>query len=430
MNMGASLKIGPRSILLSLLIGCWVLLGGCFRLLSPLRSLPLTRRSPPVASSAFNNKEGRVGVGPAESGPLSRRTPATWDEIKKEWPVMRLNKEDNEDFKSEDLQEISGAGEQGRNWAARFMEWLIARSMRARSQFVSGLSVRVNGRKNRNILRGRVDSIAISFDRIAYGQIWCTGGGSVYIKGLNLRMRRFLFQDLQSLRTPYDIYGDFLLTQSDIINSKFIRNVIQHLVNIVIKRALKLSREVLDCEIKRVTIRGKRIYIYGEADVGKGGAIMPFEISTGVGVREGGQVVYLRDLNFCLNPESVLRTEVPVITTSVIDVDIGEDCWLDSFEIADRHVRIKAHSSISPLVRFEVAPADSRGRFRYDMGAVLSNIMKFSDRAIFGPSPPAAQQRQRERQRELARRKRQRQQRGRDGGQRADRSRGRGGRSR
>jgi len=264
---------------------------------------------------------------------------------------------------------------------------MIARAVRARAQFVSGLSVKVNSVTNRNILCGRIDSVAVKFNRIAYEQIWCTGAGSVYIKGLNLRMRRFLFQALQSLRTPYDIYGKFLMTQSDIVNSKFLRNDIQNLVNIVIKRTLKLSADILDCEVKRVTTRGKRIYIYGEADLGKGGAIVPFEVSTGVRVREGGPVVYLRDLKLCLKPESVLHTEVPVITTSVIDVDIGEDCCLDSFEVADRHVFIKAHATISPLVRFEVVNADKRDRFRYDVGAVLSNLLRFNDRALFGPPP-------------------------------------------
>ena len=294
------------------------------------------------------------------------------------------------------LEDLYGAENSGNNvvgrsqkFMAHFTEWLVARVIRARSQFVSGLSVRVNSKRNRSILRGRVDSIGIKFDRIAYGQIWCTGGGSLYIKNLNIGMRRFLFQEMQSLRTPYEIYGEFFLTQSDIVNSRFIKRVFKNIVDIVIKRALRLSRDILDCDIKRVTIRGKKIYLHGEADIFRteGGAIVPFEISTGVGLRGFGQVVYLSDLTLILNPESVLRTVLPVITTSVLDVDIGEDCFIDSFEIADKHVSIRAHSRISPLVTFEVVPRESRARFRYDMAAVMSNLMRFSGKAIGGQSP-------------------------------------------
>ena len=36
---------------------------------------------------------------------------------------------------------------------------------------------------------------------------------SICAQDVDLRMRRFLFQNLQSVRKPYTIYGDFLLTQ-------------------------------------------------------------------------------------------------------------------------------------------------------------------------------------------------------------------------
>ena len=41
-------------------------------------------------------------------------------------------------------------------------------------------------------------------------------------------MRRFLFSDVfNSLRTPYKLSGDLLLTEADIVNSKFIRDLMQ-----------------------------------------------------------------------------------------------------------------------------------------------------------------------------------------------------------
>ena len=119
---------------------------------------------------------------------------------------------------------------------AHFVSWILRRLVETRTQFVSGLEVNVLSHSNRDILRGRVDTLELKFDKIAYGQLFVSGGGRLILQGLDLRMRRFLFQNLQSLRKPYKIYGDFLLTQADIINSKFIRNLIQLLVNTILER--------------------------------------------------------------------------------------------------------------------------------------------------------------------------------------------------
>ena len=40
-----------------------------------------------------------------------------------------------------------------------------------------------------------------------------------------------------------------------------------------------------------------------------GGAIVPFEISTSAGVTSEGQVVFLRDIELFLNPESAITCE-------------------------------------------------------------------------------------------------------------------------
>ena len=119
---------------------------------------------------------------------------------------------------------------------AHFISWILRRLVETRTQFVSGLEVNVLSPSNRDILRGRVNTLELKFDKIAYGQLFVSGGGRLILQGLDLRMRRFLFQNLQSLRKPYKIYGDFLLTQADIINSKFIRNLIQLLVNTILER--------------------------------------------------------------------------------------------------------------------------------------------------------------------------------------------------
>ena len=44
----------------------------------------------------------------------------------------------------------------------------------------------------------------------------------------------------------------------------------------------------------------------------------------GAGVRNEGQVLYLRDIQVVLNPDSILRAVVPILLTTPIDVDLGK----------------------------------------------------------------------------------------------------------
>ena len=138
---------------------------------------------------------------------------------------------------------------------ARIVEWIIKRIVRLRSLFVSGLRINILSPTNRDLLQGyslqdsltrlrthslshsvthsvsqsltyslthsitlsgKIQVLAMKFDKIGYGQLLVTGGGRLLIEGIELRMRRFLLglgSNNLSLRNPYRIFGDFLLTQ-------------------------------------------------------------------------------------------------------------------------------------------------------------------------------------------------------------------------
>ena len=119
---------------------------------------------------------------------------------------------------------------------ARAVEWIIKRIVRLRTLFVSGLRINILSPSNRDLLRGfsfthsytclltysrtqqsgKIQILAMKFDKIGYGQLLVTGGGRLLIEGIELRMRRFLLglgSNNLSLRNPYRIFGDFLLTQ-------------------------------------------------------------------------------------------------------------------------------------------------------------------------------------------------------------------------
>ena len=310
---------------------------------------------------------------------------------------------------------------------ARLVSWMLHRFVASRTQFVSGLEVNVLVPSNRHIIRGRIDTLELKFEKMIFAQLFVSGGGRVIMKNVDLRMRRFLFQNLQSIRKPYQIYGDFLLTQSDIVNSKLIRNLIQMLCNTILERAVAFTQQAastsssrssnsnsysysysnsnsnsnsngnsnsrdanqpLQVVVKKVSIRARRIFAMGEVSVSQipgslvsstaAGAMMPFEVSTGAGVRDDGHVLFLRDIQVVLNPDSNFRAVVPIdiLLTSPIDVDLGEEFRLDSLVIANKHVWIRANSVISPVEPFQVTPIRSRALYRYDLAAFLSAMLK------------------------------------------------------
>ena len=134
-------------------------------------------------------------------------------------PISKLNTE---------ISAIAAVPKKSRVLLARLVAWILHKVVKSQTRQTTGLLVQVDAASNRDILRGRVNNIELLFDTIAYGQLCISGGGRLNIQGIQLQMRRFLFSDVfNSLRTPYKLSGDLLLTEADIVNSKFIRDLMQ-----------------------------------------------------------------------------------------------------------------------------------------------------------------------------------------------------------
>ena len=110
---------------------------------------------------------------------------------------------------------------------------------------------------------------------------------------------------------------------------------------------------------------------------------MPFEVSTSAGIRDNGHVVFLRDIQVVLNPNSYLQSPpIPILLKSDVTVDLGDDCKVESLVISNKKIWIKLNSKISPVAPFAVAPVESRGVYRYDLAALLSSLLRMP-RGIF-----------------------------------------------
>ena len=131
--------------------------------------------------------------------------------------------------------------------------------------------------------------------------------------------------------------------------------LLQLLVNTILTNALAPASGLVNVLVRTVYIRDRRLYAIGDVwPIGgdrTGSAAMSFEVSLSAGVREEGRVVYLKDINLVLNPDSpLLKATIPLPLSAPVDVDLGPDCRLETFVISDKHVWVKFRS-VSVRVR-------------------------------------------------------------------------------
>jgi hypothetical protein len=295
---------------------------------------------------------------------------------------------------------------------AKLLSWLLQKLIRKHTDYVQNLQVYVHALSNPHVIRGKIDQIHLNFNKISFRGLYVSGGGKLMLKDIDLRMRRFLFQNLQTLRKPYVIHADFTFTQQDIINSKLFRDLIQLLVNLILEKIFAANR-IVSASIRKVTINTCRIATQGTVKLqltqhslfpmssslspsssttvtteGSNTSIsksrnedfqasVDFEISAETAMRDEGQIFCLKDLQVILNPDSMLlRTSVSLpIVSSSIDVDIGDDCRIESLVIANKCIRIRAISLISPISPFAVTTSVSKAMFKYDLSSFFSSLL-------------------------------------------------------
>ena len=263
---------------------------------------------------------------------------------------------------------------------ARVVSWMLERVVRHYTKQVKGLEIQVHSESNQHVMQGKLGTIEMKFDQLTLAHFFVSGGGKVIVRDFHLRVKQFLFQNLQTVRKPYSLYCDVLLTQQDIVNSAFIRNLIQQCVDNILLKVLN-TRSIVNITIRKVTINAKRVQavgvvsllneqlqkpMFGISGMSKkpilGGLdLLDFEVSTGAGVREEGQTLLLQDIQVVLNPESpLLRTVMPMpMLSSDIDVHLGQNFKIQSLIIADKHIRLCADSIISPTTTAAATAAHS-----------------------------------------------------------------------
>jgi hypothetical protein len=223
---------------------------------------------------------------------------------------------------------------------------------------------------------------------------------------------------LNVIRKPFEIFGEYVLTQQDVSNSKLIRDLIQALVNTVLRALFpSLHLTFFDVAVDSVRITNHKLAIHGTANIAESAGGMPFVLLTGVGLAGEGHVIYLDKPELILNPEaklpvkvrgergssgslpwrrvflegvgltmcaSVRSRQVPLGSIRAFDVDIGDNARIEEIVIDDDvGVTIKARTLITPAPPFQVSDVGKRAAFLYDLGAFLSSFWGFTQLAEY-----------------------------------------------
>jgi hypothetical protein len=264
----------------------------------------------------------------------------------------------------------------------KFVSWCLVRFIQSNTHQTDGLKISVAAGSNKNVMKGDIGTIEMKFDSLQHSHFLVSGGGTVTVEGLQLRIRRLLFHNLPSIARPYKMRCELNLTQDDIFRSQFIRSLIQGAVDSVLARVLN-TKSILNMAVTAVTIKGNRIVakvtltvledspisVSFPPDTSKnpspsGLVNMDFEVSTRLGVRENNpSMLYLQDLAVTANPETILmRTQLPIPSNTAIDVDLGAECRIERLVIADEKIAFAASAVISPVRAFSVTPASAASR--------------------------------------------------------------------
>jgi len=127
--------------------------------------------------------------------------------------------------------------------ASRIVEQLTESFLLRQTMHTLNLKIKADSNTNLSeILNGKVKGVTCTFDRLAFRNLKVSGGGRLSAQGLTLTPLSFapgLEKVLQRFRSPFELHVcDCVLTQDDVMNSSCIRNGLQRLLNMILKKLL------------------------------------------------------------------------------------------------------------------------------------------------------------------------------------------------
>lgn len=94
---------------------------------------------------------------------------------------------------------------EGNPLLSRFLCWLLAMLITNRAKEVEGLEVQVDARSNREAMSGLLQSVGITFNHLRLESLEISGGATMRITGLDLKVRTLLWRRFASFKKPFEV---------------------------------------------------------------------------------------------------------------------------------------------------------------------------------------------------------------------------------
>ena len=142
-------------------------------------------------------------------------------------------------------------------WSLPIVRWAVLRTFSSWVRQCAGLTAEVDADDNGAALSGRLRAVTLAFDSLELRRgLLRTSRGAATITGLDLKLRALLLSPYRRLfqwrwlRAPIRVNGDYSLSQEDFASSKVIGNVVEKIVNALLRR---LQRPIL-AQLRRARV--------------------------------------------------------------------------------------------------------------------------------------------------------------------------------
>ena len=107
---------------------------------------------------------------------------------------------------------VSVDEEAGNPMLSKFLRWFFERMITSRAKLVEGLEVSVDARSNRDAMSGLLQVVGITFNHLRLETLQISGGATMRITGLDLKVLTLLWRRFRSFKKPFEVRLKLLLT--------------------------------------------------------------------------------------------------------------------------------------------------------------------------------------------------------------------------
>lgn len=121
--------------------------------------------------------------------------------------LLELDAKDaDEELLSSDQRAAESGGDEDENpLLTKFLCWFFERVITSRAKLVEGLEVSVDARSNRDAMSGLLQAVEITFNHLRLKNIVISGGATLKITGLDLKVRTLIWRRFQSFKKPFEV---------------------------------------------------------------------------------------------------------------------------------------------------------------------------------------------------------------------------------